>query len=144
MAAQPEKRKFLPPFAELMDQLTIHQIKEVLFHDNHESYAKGIKKICHDIDLLIEEKNLKLSSKLIRRIIIIAQMNLHIWHNKDKMQEHLNDNETYLKLLKIAHQLNGIRNQMKNALLEECGDKELSGKKTNFETDGLKGWKVSA
>lgn len=141
---QPEKRKFLPPFSELVDQLTINQIKEVFFHDNHESYAKEIEKICHDLDLLIEEKNLKLTSKMIRQFIIIAQMNLHIWHNKDEMQKHLNNNEKYLQLLKIAHQLNGIRNQMKNALLEDCGDKEASAKRSNFETDGLKGWKVSA
>lgn len=133
-------RKFLPPFTELIDCLTINQIKEVLIAKNKESYAQEMEKLTHDIDLIVEERGLKLSSRLIRIIIALSQMNLHIWFNKDKMQ---NDPLHYSELLKFAHQLNGIRNQMKNLLLEEAGDREKSAQRTNFNTDGLEGWDIS-
>ena len=106
---------------------------------NKDNFAQEMEKLEHDIDTIIEEKNLKLSARLIRIIIVISQMNLHIWYNKDRMQS---DQEHYSELLKLSHQLNGIRNQMKNLLLEETGDKENNTIRTNFNTDGL-GWCVS-
>jgi len=135
-----KERQYLPPFAELIDILSINQIKEVMLPELKESLAQEMGKVTNDIDLIIEERGLKLSARLIRIIIAIAQMNLHIWHNKENMQ---NDPEKYLDYLKLAHQLNGIRNQMKNLLLEETGDKEKSARKTNYSTDGLKGWEIS-
>ncbi|MBI2599786.1 hypothetical protein HYW43_02590 [Candidatus Daviesbacteria bacterium] len=135
------KREYLPTLADLIDALTISQIKEIKFHDKKEAYAEEIKKICHDVDLIIGERNVKLNSKLIRIIIVIAQLNLHIWENKDRMTK--GQQENYLKLLKLAHQLNGIRNKMKNKISEEIGDKDPSKKRTNIETDDLKGWDVS-
>ena len=53
-----------------------------------------------------------------RIIVLISQINLHIWKNKDLMQENLDNSEKYLSLLKLSHQLNGIRNRMKNYILE--------------------------
>jgi hypothetical protein len=135
-----KQRQYLPPFAELIDSLTINQIKEVLLPAQKESFAGEMKKISHDIDLIIEERDLKLSARLIRIIIAIAQMNVHIWYNKDRMQ---NEPDKYMDLLKLAHQLNGVRNRMKNILLEEAGDREKSARKTNYNTDGLKGWEIS-
>lgn len=135
-----KKRKFLLPLTELIDRLTIDQIKEVLIPEHKENFAKEMELLCHDIDLIIEEKGLKLSSRHIRIIIAISQMNLHIWLNKDQMQK---DPEKYMDLLKFSHQLNGIRNQMKNLLLEETGDREKSAERTNFNVDGLEGWEIS-
>lgn len=134
-------RKFLPTLSDLIDTLTITQIKELRFKESKFVYADEIKKICHDIDLLINEKNLKLNARLILIIIIIAQLNLYIWENKEKMKN--KKNEVYLKLLKLAHQLNGIRNRMKNKLLEEIGDNDTAKKRTNVDTDDLEGWDVS-
>jgi len=133
-------RQYVVPLSELIDRLTVDQIKEVLLPDGKESYAAEMRKICNDIDLIIAEKNLKLNAHLLRTVIIIAQINLHIWHNKDLMQ---NDESKYNDLLKLAHQLNGIRNKMKNLLLEETGDLEKAAQRSNFNTDGLKGWDVS-
>ena len=135
-----KERRYLLPLAELIDRLTIDQIKEVSIPENKESYAQEMKKLAHDLDLIIEERELRLSARLIRIITILSQMNLHIWYNKDKMQK---DPEHYSELLKFAHQLNGIRNQMKNLLLEETGDKEKSAIRTNFNIDGLEGWDIS-
>lgn len=134
------ERKFLPAFAELIDRLTVDQIKEVLIPDLKETMAEEMEKLCHDIDLLIQERDIKLSSRFIRIVIALSQMNLHIWHLKDRMQE---NPEKYSDYLKLAHQLNGIRNQLKNLLLEESKDKEKSARLTNFNTDGLEGWNIS-
>ena len=134
------KRRILPKLAELIDLLTIYQIKETLLPKRHREYANYIENLIHDIDLLIRKKRLNLSAKLIRMIVILAQLNLHIWQQKDKMK---NPSEDYEKSLKLAHQLNGLRNQIKNKLLEEFGDEVLSGKHTNVETDSLKDWKIS-
>jgi hypothetical protein len=135
-----KERQYLHPFAELVDSLTINQIKEVMLPEQKESFAGEMGKITHDIDLIIEERGLRLSARLIRIIIALAQMNVHIWYNKDKMQD---NPEKYADFLKLAHQLNGVRNRMKNILLEEAGDREKSARKTNYNTDGLQGWEIS-
>ena len=134
------ERQFLPSFAELIDRLTVDQIKEVLLTDRSEEMSKEIKAICQDIDVLINQKHIKLSARFIRIVVILAQMNVQIWHNKDKMKI---EPEKYNEYLKLAHQLNGLRNQMKNLLLEESGEKDKSSERTNFDTDGLKGWNLS-
>lgn len=134
-----KERKYLPTLADLIDALSIDQIKEIKL-ENKQSYALEMKKISHDIDVLISQKKIKLSARLVRMIIVIAQMNLFIWNNKDKMQE---DPSHYNDLLKLAHQLNGIRNRTKNLLLDLSDDVEPSKKRTNTETDDLKGWDIS-
>jgi len=134
------ERQFLPPFAELIDRLTVDQIKEVLIPAQASACADEMAKIAHDIDVLIAGRDIKLSASLVRMIVVLAQMNLHIWYNKDRMNE---TPERYLELLKLAHQLNGLRNQVKNLLLEAAGDTEKSAQRTNFNTDGLEGWTVS-
>lgn len=134
------KRFYLPTFADLLDQLTIDQIKEVLIPRHKQSYAREMRKISHDVDALSKEKHIKPSARLFRIIIALAQLNLHIWYHKDKMRQ---DTKRYSAHLKAAHQLNGIRNQLKNYLLEETGEREKSVRKTNFNTDGLNGWNIS-
>ena len=138
---QNDTRQFTLPLAELVDRLAIDQIKEVLLPARRESIAAEIQKLEHDIDLLIGEKQLALSSRILRIVIALAQLNLHIWQNKDRMQS-LPESE-YLELLKFSHQLNGIRNHLKNQLLEATGDLEPSAERTNFNTDGLQGWDIS-
>jgi flagellar biosynthesis/type III secretory pathway chaperone len=132
-----KERQFLPPLAELIDRLTVTQIKQALLGDKNKDFSNEMKKISHDMDIIIEKENIKLDSRVIRIIVLISQMNLHIWKNKDLMQENLNNNDKYLELLKLAHQLNGIRNKMKNQLLVIEGASDESQKKSNFETDNL-------
>jgi len=135
-------RQFLPPLAELIDRLTITQIKLVLIKDGKNDFLEEIKKLNYDINLIIKEKSLPLSSDLIQMITIIAQMNLHIWYNKDKMQQNLKNEDIYLQSLKLAHQLNGYRNRMKNKLLALEDIKDEGQVRSNFETDGLN-WDIS-
>jgi len=134
-----DQRQFLPPMAELIDRMTVTQIKLALSKDNKDSFVEEISKLEHDIDLILDSNNLTLDARLIRIIIVLSQMNLHIWNNKDKMQDKLKDNEEkeYLDLLKLSHQLNGFRNRMKNSLLEIEDVQDKSQIRSNFETDGL-------
>lgn len=132
-----QERQFLPSLSELLDRLTVTQIKQALLGDKNKDFYNEINKLSNDIDIIIKKENIKLNSRIIRIIVLISQINLHIWKNKDLMQENLENNEEYLKLLKLAHQLNGIRNRMKNQLLEIEGSNDESQKKSNFETDNL-------
>ena len=134
-----DQRQFLPPMAELIDRMTVTQIKLALSKDNKDSFIEEISKLEHDIDLILDSNNLILDARLIRIVIVLSQMNLHIWNNKDKMQDKLKDNEEkeYLDLLKLSHQLNGFRNRMKNSLLEIEDVQDKSQIRSNFETDGL-------
>jgi len=135
-----KERKYVVPFAELVDRLAVDQIKEVLFDEGKASYAAEMEILQHDIDLLITERGIPLTAKLLRIIVALSQLNLHIWLLKDRMQV---ESDKYDELLKLAHQLNGIRNRMKNLLLEEAGDREKSAQRSNVGTDGLSGWDVS-
>ena len=137
MAAQNPTRKFQLPLSEMIDRLTITQIKLSLLKDDDGALASEIEMLSHDIDLIMQNSNIELSSQLARAIVQISQINLHIWHNKDAMQSELDNEPEYLRLLKLSHQLNGIRNAMKNYLVELEGGVDSSHKRTNFETDGL-------
>ncbi|MDD3845749.1 MAG: hypothetical protein PHC90_05240 [Syntrophorhabdaceae bacterium] len=136
-------RLFLPPLAELIDRLTVDQIKETTFPEK-EAIREEMKRIEHDLNMIIEEKNIKLDAALIRVIIALAQLNLHIWNNKDTMEiYHASEPDRYMELLKLSHQLNGIRNRLKNHLLVLSGDKDGASLRSNFNTDGLDGWDMS-
>ena len=43
------KRKYLPTLAELVDRLSIAQLKEVFITEHKEEYAQEIKDIVHDL-----------------------------------------------------------------------------------------------
>lgn len=136
-----DQRMYLPTLSELIDRLSVTQIKLNLANSDPEDFQNEIKKINNDIDLIIREKKLQLNSELVNLILVIAQLNLHIWHNKDLMQQKLDNEGQYLALLKKAHQLNGYRNQIKNRILEIEGMNDKSQIRSNFETDGLT-WKI--
>ena len=75
------KRKYLPTLSELVDRLSIVQLKEVFITEHKEEYAKEIAEITHDIQLLLDEQDGKVTAGTIRAIVVLSQMNLHIWHN---------------------------------------------------------------
>ncbi len=113
-------RKYLPTLSELIDRLSIAQLKEVFIPEHKEEYAQEIKDIIHDIDLELSEKSVILSGDDIRSIIVLAQMNLHIWHNESEARKGINAGEN----LMLTHGLNGIRNTAKNKLQESVGGRK--------------------
>lgn len=135
------ERKFVFPLAELIDRLTVDQIKEVRLADLKPAVREEMAALYHDIDKIMEERAIRPSAQLLGVVIALAQLNLHIWDLKDCMTERRGD---YQAQLKLAHQLNGVRNQLKNWLLDECGDRTPGARRTNYNTDGLQGWDLFA
>ena len=80
------ERKYLPTLSELVDRLSIAQLKEVFISDHKDEYAQEIKDIVHDIDLLLPESE-GVDGEMIRAIVVLSQMNLHIWHNESNYRK---------------------------------------------------------
>ena len=114
-------RKYLPTVSELIDRLSIIQLKEVFIPEHKEEYAKEIKDILHDLE------SEGLDSELIRAVIVTSQMNLHIWHNESEARKGINAGEN----LQLTHGLNGIRNTAKNKIQERFGGRK------DYKTDCL-------
>tara|TARA_Y100001963_G_C6609788_1_gene366485 strand:- start:168 stop:572 length:405 start_codon:yes stop_codon:yes gene_type:complete len=112
-------RKYLPTLAELVDRLSIVQLKEVFITEHKEEYAKEIADIVHDIDMILQDENVKLSGKDVRAIVVLSQMNLHIWHNETQYRAGTGDGN-----LGLTHGLNGIRNTAKNMIQENVGGRK--------------------
>jgi hypothetical protein len=113
-------RKYLPTLAELIDRLTISQLKEVFITQHREEYSKEIEDILHDIDLILEQNSVNINADFIRDIIVLSQMNLHIWHNESNFRKGIKDGNN----LELTHGLNGIRNTAKNKIQEKFGGRK--------------------
>ena len=114
-----KERKFLPTIEDLIDRLTIFQLKEVFLPEHKEDYAKDIQDILHDIDIILEESPGKVNAKLIRALVVLSQMNLHIWHNESEVRKGTGDGN-----LELTHGLNGIRNTAKNIITDVLGGRK--------------------
>lgn len=111
------ERKYLPTLSELIDRLTIAQLKEVFIPEHRETYAQEIKDIMHDVDMILNDHEIKLSADDIRTIVVLSQMNLHIWHNEGNFRKGIRDGNN----LELTHGLNSIRNFCKNRLQSKVG-----------------------
>ena len=129
-------RKYLPTLAELVDRLSIAQLKEVFIKDHKNEYSKEIKDITHDIDLILNDEKIKLNGKDIRAIVVLSQMNLHIWHNETKYRAGTGNGN-----LGLTHGLNGIRNTAKNMIQENSGGRK--DYKIDCIAAEFKDWEIS-
>ena len=82
-------RKYLPTLSELVDRLSIVQLKEVFITEHKDEYAQEISDIVHDIQMLLDEQDGKVTAETIRAIVVLSQMNLHIWHNESNYRREL-------------------------------------------------------
>jgi hypothetical protein len=130
-------RKYLPTLSELIDRLSIVQLKEVFITDHKDEYAKEIADIVHDIQAHIKENNVVIDADVIRAIVVLSQMNLHIWHNETNYRKGIKDGND----LELTHGLNGIRNTAKNKIQEVVGGRK------DYKVDCLaadfKDWEIS-
>ena len=138
-------RKYLPTLSELIDRLSIVQLKEVFIPEHKEEYAKEIQDIVHDINEELHSMQInktvfweKPTGEMIRAIIVLAQMNLHIWHNETKYRAGEGDGN-----LGLTHGLNGIRNTAKNKIQENL----VEGGRKDYKVDCIaaefEDWEVS-
>ena len=130
-------RKYLPTLSELVDRLSIVQLKEVFITDHKEEYAKEIAEITHDIGEILKENKIQLTGDDVRAIVVLSQMNLHIWHNESNYRKGISDGND----LELTHGLNGIRNTAKNKIQEKVGGRK------DYKIDCLaadfKDWEIS-
>ena len=112
------ERRYLPTVSELIDRLSIVQLKEVFIPEHKEEYAQEIRDIVYDLDELMRWE--KPTGEMLRAIIVLAQMNLHIWHNESEARKGINAGEN----LQLTHGLNGIRNTAKNKIQERFGGRK--------------------
>ena len=130
-------RKYLPTLSELIDRLSIVQLKEVFIPEHKAEYADEIKAIVHDIQLYLEESKEPITADTIRAIVVLSQMNLHIWHNESNYRKGIKDGND----LELTHGLNGIRNVAKNRIQEVVGGRK------DYKIDCLaadfKDWEIS-
>jgi len=130
-------RKYLPTLSELVDRLSIAQLKEVFITEHKEEYSQEISDIVHDIQVLLNEYDGEVTGETIRAIVVLAQMNLHIWHNESNYRKGIKDGNN----LELTHGLNGIRNTAKNKIQEVVGGRK------DYKIDCLaaefKDWEIS-
>ena len=104
-------RKYLPTLSELIDRT-------------------------HDIQVLLNESS-EITAETIRAIVVLSQMNLHIWHNESNYRKGIKDGNN----LELTHGLNGIRNTAKNKIQEVVGGRK------DYKIDCLaadfKDWEIS-
>ena len=131
-----KNRKYLPTLSELIDRLSIVQLKEVFIPEHKKEYAQEIADIVHDIQVSLDESD-KLNAETVRAIIVLSQMNLHIWHNESNYRRGIDGDNN----LELTHGLNGLRNTAKNKI------EELAGGRKDYKTDCLaaefKDWEIS-
>ena len=131
------QRKYLPTLSELFDRLSIVQLKEVFITEHKQEYSQEIKDILHDIQLLLDTSENKIDAETIRAIVVLSQMNLHIWHNESNYRKGIRDGNN----LELTHGLNGIRNTSKNKI------QEMVGGRKDYKIDCLaaefKDWEIS-
>ena len=132
-----KQRKYLPTLSELVDRLSIVQLKEVFIPEHKNEYSKEISDIVHDIEVCLEEQDAKIDAETVRAIVVLSQMNLHIWHNESNYRKGIKDGNN----LELTHGLNGIRNTAKNKI------QEISGGRKDYKIDCLaadfKDWEIS-
>ena len=138
------ERKYLPTLAELIDRLSIAQLKEVKIPEHKEEYAQEIADIVHDIDVILHERaelegvvDGNITGETIRAIVVLAQINTHIWQNESNYRKGIKEGNN----LELTHGINGIRNTAKNKI------QEIVGGRMDYKIDCLaaefKDWEIS-
>jgi|TARA_Y100000310_G_C20606462_1_gene775740 hypothetical protein len=132
-----KSRKWLPTLGELIDRLSIHQLKEVFIPENKENYADEMNDMVHDINLILNEKDVKLTGEVLRAVVVLSQMNAHIWYNESQVRKGEKGSDN----LMLTHGLNGIRNTAINKIMEVVGGRK--DYKVDCIASEFKEWDVS-
>ena len=128
-------------FSELVDKLSIIQIKQLINNKQYRSYENTISKILNQLEQNISKnKKMILNSKIVNLLNILSQINLFIWFLRDEMQV---SKKNYKQNMKLSHQLNALRNITKNKLLLIFNKDKNQDLRTNINKEDLKGWKFS-
>lgn len=114
---QIQMRKYLPTLSDLIDRLTIVQMKMIFIPERSAEYRAERADIIHDIDLILTSSP-PLTGRAVWAIAVIQLTNRTIWESESKARAGGSEQD---KLLKFTHSINGCRNTAKNVLSEEAG-----------------------
>ena len=106
-------KKWLPSLGELIDRLTICELKHLYNPEQRTALAQEIQNLMDDIQLdLPKSPYPTIDAKFIREVIILAQFNAHIWYNESNARGGEKDgNKLY-----FTHECNGVRVRAKDRL----------------------------
>lgn len=113
------ERRYLPELPDLIDRMTICQLKAIFIPEAAEAYHAEIDDLLHDIDLELAGKRIDAAG--VRAIVLIMLANRFIWENESKARLGGPEQD---KLLKLTHSVNGVRNRAKNVLAEALGGRK--------------------
>ena len=91
----------------------------------------------HDIDMLLKEHKGKITGDVVRAIVVLSQMNAHIWYNESDVRNGVKGSDNLL----LTHGLNGIRNTAKNYITDILGGRK--DHKIDCLAADFKDWEVS-
>lgn len=114
------ERLYLPTLAELIDRLSIVQLKAIFIPENRAAYMAERGMIEHDIDVLLADIP-HLGASEVRNIMLVMLTNRYIWENESKARAGGNEQD---KLLKLTHSINGVRNAAKNRIAAFTGERK--------------------
>jgi hypothetical protein len=122
------ERKYLPTLGELIDRLSIVQLKEIYIPEHAAEYRAERELIAHDIDLMLGSSPNFLGAREVRAILMIMLANRVIWENESIARQGGDGQD---KRLKFTHSINGIRSRAKNVIAAfESG-------RQDYKTDAL-------
>lgn len=120
------ERKYLPTLSDLVDRLSIVQLKAIFIPERAKEYMAERALIEHDIDLILKGK--KVTASDVHAILMIMLSNRFIWENESKARAGGSEQD---KLLKLTHSINGVRAAAKNQLAR------LDGGRKDYKVDTL-------
>jgi len=123
---------------DLMDQMTIDQIKEVLLPPaGRDAIGGSLESLSSDLTVLFEDRNLKLTGRVLRLLSLVSQLNLETWRCKDRLDD---EPESYTETLRHAQDLNGLRNCARNLLQTDLNEASPARQRASFfvTEEGLK------
>lgn len=109
------ERKYLPTLAELIDRLSIVQLKAIFIPAHAPEYAAERALLEHDIDLILAGHAGKIGAREIHAIMVCMLANRVIWENEAKARAGGPEQD---RMLKFTHSINGVRNTAKNRIAE--------------------------
>ena len=123
--------------SELIDLLSIMQIKEIKFNNKRKIYSKQMKNISVDINKLIRNKKIYINGEIIRKIAFVGISNLLVWELKDLM---LSNKKDYDKFLQKALELNIIRNKIFNTMMIDFNEFDETRKRNEILNKRKRKW----
>lgn len=134
-----ETRKFLPGLGDLIDLMTVTQLRLARSGANIKADKQLHSDLKSDISAVLQGLDIDWSS-LIERVISLSLLNAEIWDLKETMSLVEDGSSLYAESLALAHQLNGYRNTMRNDLNTLQSGQSPALVRSNTGSDGLERW----